>query len=97
MLEAILFLRCGVVLSSVPRLKLDSPPGGLSTLQRQSGMEGHRVSAPPSALLARLFGQGHMTGAVRINGKDHVFSALHKNKIQNQLCLKRARRAVSGP
>lgn len=52
MLEAILFLRCGVVLSSVPRLKLDSPPGGLSTLKRQSGTEGHRVSALPSALLA---------------------------------------------
>lgn len=32
MLEAILFLRWGVVLSSVPKEKLESPPGGRSTL-----------------------------------------------------------------
>jgi len=33
MLEAILFLRWGVVLSSVPKVKLVSPPGGRSTLE----------------------------------------------------------------
>lgn len=33
MLEAILFLRWGVVLSSVPKEKLESPPGGRSTLR----------------------------------------------------------------
>lgn len=32
MLEAILFLRWGVVFSSVPKDKLESPPGGRSTL-----------------------------------------------------------------
>lgn len=50
MLEAILFLRCGVVFSSVPRLKLDSPPGGLSTLKPQSGMELNHVTSSLSAL-----------------------------------------------
>lgn len=39
MLEAILFLRCGVVLSSAPREKLESPPGGRRTLNRESEKE----------------------------------------------------------
>lgn len=37
MLEAILFLRWGVVLSSVPKDKLESPPGGRSTLKSEKG------------------------------------------------------------